>query len=147
MLLSLCLVAKAPGAPAGNAKPAAEADRPDLDYFPSRLHAAIFRNWEIVPSERLAKTLGTDEATIRKAGKALGLKPVPALTREEIRRNVEIVLRRNWGLFPRNQIDQLLGMSAQEVDEFLGKEIFLRELLAAQPDGLTPLVPGDRSAD
>ena len=138
-VLLLCLESKTPGAPAGIRAPAAQADRPDLDYFPSRLHAAIFRNWEIVPRQRLAATLSTDEATIRKTGKALGLTPVPALSPEEILRNVEIVLRRNWGLFPRPQIDQLLGMSAQEVDEFLGKEIFLRALLAGQPDGLTPL--------
>lgn len=116
-----------------------EAIRPDLDYFPSRLHATIFRNWDVVPHDRLAATLKTDSATIRKVGKSLGLKPVPSLTAEETRRNVEIVLRRNWGLLPRPQIDQLLGMQAREVDEFLGKEIFLRALLAAQPNGLTPL--------
>ena len=37
--------------------------------------------------------LGTDAATIRKEGKALGLTPPAPLSSEEIRRNVEIVLR------------------------------------------------------
>lgn len=113
--------------------------RPDLDYFPSRLHAAIFRNWDIVPPERLASVLQTDVATVRRAGAAMGLTPPPPLTPEEIRRNVEIVLRRNWPLLSRSQIEALLGMTAGEVDEFLSKESFLPALLAGQPDGLTPL--------
>ena len=113
--------------------------RPDLDYFPSRLDAVIFRNWDIVPHERLASVLQTDVATVRRAGVAMGLTPPAPLTPEEIRRNVEIILRRNWPLLPRSQIEALLGMTAGEVDEFLGKESFLPALLAGQPEGLTPL--------
>jgi hypothetical protein len=111
----------------------------ELDYFPSRLHAAIYRNWDIVQHDRLAEVIGTDVATLEKAGKELGLKKVKPLTPEEIRRNVEIVLRRNWPLMPRQQIEQLLGFTAAEVNDFLSKEIFLRALLAGQPGGLTPL--------
>ena len=117
----------------------AEELRPDLDYFPSRLHAVIFRNWDIVPHERIAAVLETDVATVRKCGKTMGLAVPKPLTAEEVRRNVEIVLRRNWPLLPRTQIDQLLNYSAKETDDFLAKEIFLRALLAGQPAGLTPV--------
>ena len=117
----------------------AEAIRPDLDYFPSRLHAVIFRNWDIVPHERLAKVLETDGETIERAGKELGLPKTKSLKPEAIRRNVEIVLRRNWPLLPRNQIEGLLNFSPAEFDDFLSKEIFLRALLAGPPPGLTPL--------
>ena len=113
--------------------------RPDLDYFPSRLHATIYRNWDIVPPERLAAVLQTDVATIRRAGEAMGLTPPSPLTPVEVRRNVEMVLRRNWPLLLRPQIEELLGMSAREMEEFLGKEIFLVSLLSGQPEGLTPL--------
>lgn len=113
--------------------------RPDLDYFPSRLHAVIFRNWDIVPHERLASVLQTDVTTIRQAGATMGLKPPAPLTPEEIHRNVEITLRRNWWLLTRPQIEAMLDMSAREVDEFLSKEAFLPALLASQPDDLTPL--------
>src|SRR5688500_6797383 len=78
--------------------------RPDLDYFPSRLHAAVFRNWDIVPRERLARVLATDVSTLETAGNELGLTKTKPLTTEEIHRNIEMVLRRNWPLFPRNQI-------------------------------------------
>lgn len=117
----------------------AEEIRPDLDYFPSRLHAAIFRNWDIVPHERLAKVLGANISTIEKVGKKLGLTKTKSLRPEEVTRNVEIVLRRNWPLFPRNQIEGLLNFSPAQFDDFLSKEIFLRALLASPPPGLTPL--------
>jgi hypothetical protein len=68
----------------------------------------------------------------------MGLTPPSPLTPVEVRRNVEMVLRRNWPLLLRPQIEALLGMSAREVEEFLGKEIFLVALLAGQPEGLTP---------
>ncbi|EEF59094.1 hypothetical protein [Pedosphaera parvula] len=118
---------------------AAEEIRPDLDYFPSRLYATIYRNWDIVPHERLATVLGTDVTTLHKAGKAMGLSIPESLTPEEIRRNVEMVLRRNWTIIPRNQIEALLDFNPQQFDDFLGKEIFLRALLAAPPADLSPI--------
>src|SRR5687768_3759524 len=93
--------------------------RPDLDYFPSRLHATIFRNWDIVPHERIAKVLETDISTIERTAKELGLSKTKQLSAEEIRRNIEIVLRRNWPLMPRNQIEGLLNFSPAEFDDFL----------------------------
>ena len=49
---------------------------PDLDFFPSRLYAAIFRNWDIVPHERLASVLQGDAQAVEAIGKRLGLPPV-----------------------------------------------------------------------
>jgi hypothetical protein len=118
---------------------ATEPIRPDLDYFPSRLHAFVFRNWDIVPAERIAAVLGTDVRTVGKMARAIGLQKPETITAEMQRRNVEMVIRRNWPLVPREQIDVLLGYSAKELEEFLGKEIFLRALLASPPPGLTPL--------
>jgi hypothetical protein len=112
-------------------------DRPELEYFPSQLHAVIFRNWDIVPIERLARVLGTDARTLRRTGKAMGLPGPERILSEMQRRNVELVIRRNWELVPREQIEALLGYTSQELEEFLGKEIFLRALLAAPPPGLT----------
>ncbi len=112
-------------------------DRPDLDYFPSREYAVVFRNWDIVPHERLAVVLHTDLKELRRAGKSLGLETPRALSAVEVRRNVEIVIRRNWPLVPRSQLEGLLGYTPQQLDAFLGKEIFLRVLLAQPPAGLT----------
>src|SRR3954447_3529013 len=118
---------------------AGEPIRADLDYFPSRMHAFVFRNWDIVPAERIAKTLGTDVRAVEKVAKTMGLQKAERVSAEMQRRNVEIIIRRNWPLVPREQIEMLLGFSAKELDEFLGKEIFLRALLAGPPPGLTSL--------
>jgi hypothetical protein len=118
---------------------AAEEIRPDLDYFPSPLYATIYRNWDIVPHDRLAKVLDTDIKTLRKAGTNMGLSIPSHLTKEEVRRNVEMVLRRNWTTIPRSQIEELLDFTPEQLDDFLGKEIFLRALLAAPPKDLAPI--------
>jgi hypothetical protein len=116
-----------------------EATRPDLDYFPSRVHAVIFRNWDIVPHERIAAVLETKISIIEQAGKELGLPKTKPLSQQEMRRNIEIVLRRNWALLPRRQIEGLLNFSPAEFDDFLSKEIFLRALLAEPWPGLMRL--------
>ena len=117
----------------------AEELRPDLDYFPSRLHAAVFRNWDIVPHGRLAAVLGTNVATIERLGDDLGLRNFLSFETNQSRRNIELVLRRNWALMPRPQIERLLNFSTAEMDDFLSKEIFLRALLSIPPPGLTGL--------
>jgi PAS domain-containing protein len=126
---------------------AEESTRVDLEYFPSRLHAFVFRNWDIVPVERIATVLGTNPLQVLKTGKALGLPKPEKISAEMQRRNVELIIRRNWPLVPRAQIEALLGYSAKELDDFLGKEIFLRALLAAPPDGLTTLRYEDPSTN
>src|SRR3954447_20070658 len=93
--------------------------RPDLEYFPSRLHATIFRNWDIVPIDRLAKVLGTDKRSIRAAGRSMGLATPQNVSLEMQRRNIEMIIRRNWTLVPKEQIAGLLGFSGAELDEFL----------------------------
>ncbi len=118
---------------------AAETLPPDLEYFASRLHAAVFRNWDIVPHERLAKVLSTDKKEVDRLGREMGLTIPRPLSAEEVRRNVEIVLRRNWAIFPRTQIEELLAFTPEQFDDFLGKEIFLRALLANPPTGLARL--------
>ena len=96
--------------------------QPEIDFFPSQVDAVIFRNWDIVPHERIASVLHCDISDVERAGERMGLSRVKPLTREEIRRNVEIVLRRNWGVVPRKQIEGLLGNTSAQTDDFLSKE-------------------------
>ncbi|MGI8907684.1 MAG: hypothetical protein ACR2IE_14480 [Candidatus Sumerlaeaceae bacterium] len=108
-----------------------------LDYFPSRLHAAIYRNWEIVPLEQLAQVLDTTVPALLRAGKEMGLLPPDSLSPEIIRRNYETVLRRNWPVLPRAQIEALLGWAPSQLDHFLATDIAFRVLLGAPPPDLT----------
>ena len=45
----------------------------ELNHFPSRFHAAVFRLWEMVPSKRIAAALDIDEELIKKAASDMGL--------------------------------------------------------------------------
>lgn len=87
-----------------------------LDYFPSRLHAAIYRNWEIVPLERLAGVLQTTIPTLLQAGAEIGLSTPAPLKDELVRRNYETVLRRNWPVLPRAQIEALLALNNRRTE-------------------------------
>ena len=42
-------------------------------HFPTRLHAFIWRNWESVSLERMAKTVKTSQRNIRRMGLSMGL--------------------------------------------------------------------------
>ncbi len=44
-------------------------------YFPSSMHAFIWRNWESVSLDRMAKVLDTAPEKVRQAGRSMGLPP------------------------------------------------------------------------
>ena len=45
------------------------------DYFPDRLHTFIFRNWTLVPQERLAEVLETTPEKGAAVAASMGLEP------------------------------------------------------------------------
>src|SRR5689334_11566659 len=45
----------------------------NFPHFPNRLHAYIWRNWHLVPAERLAKVVGAELSDILRIGKSMGL--------------------------------------------------------------------------
>lgn len=96
-----------------------------LPHFPSRLHAFVWRNWSLVPVERLAEVVGARPADIRRLGAALGLGKPPRVTRDQQRRSYITVLRRNWHLLPYDQVLALLGWTPEEMAYTLREDDFL----------------------
>ena len=47
-----------------------------LPHFPDRLHAYVWRNWQLVPIDRLAKVVGAKSSDILHLGQSMGL-PAP----------------------------------------------------------------------
>jgi hypothetical protein len=47
----------------------------EFQHFPDRLHAFVWRNWEMVSLERMAEVLGTTPEKIRETGESMGLPP------------------------------------------------------------------------
>ena len=114
LLLALSLFARAEGP-----KPL------DQFPFPDRLSACVWRNWGLVPSERLAATLGATADEITALAGEMGLKPDPAVLPAWRRKGYITIVRRNWHLLPEEQILQLIDMDAQEFAYRLKEDDFL----------------------
>ncbi len=84
-------------------------------HFPDRLHAFVWRNWQLVEPDRLAQLVGTSTANLVAIATSMGLpsdSPISPLMRK---RGYITLVRRNWHLLPYDQLLTLLGMSGDEL--------------------------------
>jgi hypothetical protein len=96
-----------------------------LPHFPDRVHAFIWRNYELVPLERMAQVLGTTPDRVLETAHAMGLPDPPAVTEEQQRRSYITIIRRNWHLLPYEQLVELLGWTEDELAYTLREDDFL----------------------
>ena len=94
-------------------------------HFPDRLHAFVWRNWSLVPLERLAQVLGAKPDEVKQIGRAMGLPAPPRLSVSHQRRSALTVIRRNWHLLPYEQLLTLLAMTAEQLAYTLREDDFL----------------------
>ncbi len=85
----------------------------------------VWRNWELVPLERLAAVLGASPAQIRRLGRRMGLEGPPHVTDEVRKRSSITVIRRNWHLLPYEQLLELLGWTPDQLAYALREDDFL----------------------
>lgn len=122
-VLTLLLVATGGGQttlPTGSAPPAL-----DFPHFPDRAHAFVWRNWNVVPTDRIAKVLGASEANVRDMAQAMGLPPEERVTERFLQRSYITIIRRNWHLLPYEQLLQLLDWTPQHLADTLREDDFL----------------------
>ena len=106
--------------------PRGSAPRPvAFPHFPDRLHALVWRNWQLVPAPRLAEVVGASVGDIVRLGRSMGLSGPPRITVEQQRRAALSVIKRNWHLLPYEQLLQLLGWTAEEMAFTLREDDFL----------------------
>lgn len=79
-----------------------------LPHFPTRMHATIFRLWETVEKETIAKALELPLSTIEKAAEAMGLPNQGDMGHWKTRGYIT-TLRNVWHLLSYQQILKLLG--------------------------------------
>lgn len=94
-------------------------------HFPSRLHAFVWRNWELVPLDVMAATVDAEPDQIRALGAAMGLPDPPEISADQRRRSYMTVIRRNWHLLPYDQLQELLGWTEEELAYTLQEDDFL----------------------
>src|SRR6185503_13167298 len=96
-----------------------------VPHFPSRLHAFVWRNWPLVPVERLAKVVSTTPAQIESFARAMGLARQPRLSNQQQRRSHITVIKRNWHLLPYEQLLTLLDWTPEKLAFVLREDDFL----------------------
>jgi len=98
----------------------------EYEYFPTRAHAFVWRNWTLVPAERLAQVMGTSTRKVVRMAKSMGLEAKPTVDPMWLSEKGYItVLRRNWHLLPYEQLLTLLDLSEEELAWRLQEDDFL----------------------
>jgi hypothetical protein len=108
-------------------------------HFPSRLHAFVWRNWPLAPTERMARVVGAKKADIVRMGRAMGLGDPPRITRDQQARSYITVIKRNWHLLPYEQLLDLLGWPAEQLAFTLREDDFLWIKLGSLKPDCEPL--------
>jgi hypothetical protein len=126
LLLAVALLSVATATAADVDLPVGSAPEPiAFEHFPTRLHAVVWRNWQLVAPATLARVLGATEAQVNRLAASMGLPPAGELPPGLARRAYITVLRRNWHLLPYEQLLPLVGMSAEELAFSLREDDFL----------------------
>ena len=124
-----CLTSVAFGAPSSETiLPDEQGTTPAVEYpyFPSRQYAFVWRNWTVVPEERLAEVLETDVEHVRRLAFSMGLSPQQAIEPQwRTSWGYITVLRRNWHLLPYDQLLTLLGISKEELAWRLNEDEYI----------------------
>ena len=94
-------------------------------HFPTAMQAVIFRNWEIVPKQRIADCLECSEYDIEKQAVKMGLRAQSNTEIWQVRGYISII-KLNWGLLCYEQLLKLLGKSEAELALILKDEDFLK---------------------
>ena len=111
-----------------------------FNHFPTLFQNFIFRNWESVPTEDMARVLGTDVKTVESLASDMGLR-VPAKYNEQYKKRGYItVIRNNWHLLPYSQLLDLLGWDEEELSFTLREDDFFGIKLGQVKPDVAPLV-------
>lgn len=105
----------------------------DFPHFPDRLHTFVWRNWTVLPAQRLARTLDTRADNLRDIAVSMGLPESPTPPAVPESRIYITILRRNWHLLPNEQLLTLLDISAEEMAVRLREDDFLFVKLGPKP--------------
>ena len=95
-----------------------------VQVFPQKWQTVIFRNYGLVSTDKIAKTLACDEETVKSEASRLGLGEVVYDEKWE-KRGFITIIRNNWYLLPYEQIKTLLDYDEARLEFVLYKEDFL----------------------
>jgi hypothetical protein len=110
-----------------------------IPHFPDKVNAFVWRNWELVPADDMARVIGTTPEEVVRMGQAMGLAGPPPITEDQRKRSYITVIRRNWHLLPYDQMLDLLGWTEEELAFTLREDDFLYIKLGSLKPQCEPL--------
>ena len=124
---------------AGIKLPPLSEKRAYYNNFPTLFQNFIFRNWESVPTEKIAGVLGTDVDTVEALASDMGLR-VPAKYNERYsERGYLTVIRNNWHIVPYSQLLELIDLTEEELEFTLREDDFFGIKLGSFKPDVPPL--------
>ena len=108
-------------------------------YFPDRVHAFVWRNWNLVEPAKMAKLLDTSEQNVVLIAASMGLPDAMPVPPEVKTRGYITILRRNWHLLPYSQLLELVEMTPEQLAFCLREDDFLFHKLGALKPQCEPL--------
>lgn len=109
-------------------------------HFPDRMHAYVWRNWTLVPVERLAEVVEAKPEDLTRMAEAMGLCPQPAITGDQFKRSSLTIIKHNWQLLPYEQLLTLLDWTPEQMVYHLREDDFLFIKLGNLKPKCDPLV-------
>lgn len=111
----------------------------ELLHFPTRMQAFVFRNWETVDKEHLAKVLRVDVATVEKIASDMGL-PAQSDLSQWMTRGYITIIKQNWHILPYCQMLELLDWDEEYLAYVLKEDDFLEVKLGRYKFDCPPVV-------
>lgn len=93
-------------------------------HFPDVQYAVVFRNWGILPAERIAAALCTDTESISRVAARMGLSNDKEPDERFLSRGFLTVIRNNWHLLDYEALCRLLNISKEKLTFILKEDDF-----------------------
>ncbi len=120
--------------------PVGSAPQPLLNpLFPLSCQNFIWRNWGLIPAEKLAAVLKAPLPELRRAAEEMGLDPEVAVDPKWLTRGYLTLIRNNWHLLNYEQLLQMLNWSADKLAYTLKEEDFFWHKLGLLKPAAAPL--------
>jgi len=111
----------------------------ETPHFPDRLHAFVWRNWQLVELARIAKVVGTSAENIARIAESMGLPVSDGEHLQMLERGYITLIRRNWHLLSYDQLLALIGKTPEELAHILREDDFLYYKLGSLKPKCEPL--------
>ena len=100
----------------------------ELLHFPTRMQAFVFRNWEMVPAEKLAQVLKTSVENVKEVASQMGLSEQGDLS-DWHKKGYITIIKQNWHILPYDQLLLLLDWTDDKLAYILREDDYLSEKL------------------